>query len=127
MVSSCQDGGRRGISVGFWPWPACSIAAHLDIVEHAGIVKRADADLTMRECPVVGGHRGMLHVVKKDLDQPFLDPANESDMVPVVGPRGALGARLGNRNPGRAVDDENAIGMLVRRLAKMNIVKWLAS
>ena len=77
------------------------IAPELDVVEEAGVIERAHADLTAFERLVLRGHGRLLHVVEVDFDQAALDPTDEPDVVPAVGPGRAHGPGPGDRDPRR--------------------------
>src|SRR5271166_5179707 len=46
----------------------CAEAAELDVIPVSGIVEGANADATVRERPVLGGHPRHLHVIEENLD-----------------------------------------------------------
>ena len=62
---------------------------------------------------------------KKTWIRPVLLVPDQPDLVPAVGPGGALRARLGDRDAGLAVHEEDAVGMRVGLLAQVDVVEWL--
>ncbi len=96
---------------------------HFEIVEHARIIKRADAELAVVERTIMRNHRGMGQVVEKDLDQAVLDSTNDPDLVPIFGPGRARHARLGNGNARLCVYEKDAVGMLIGLFTKVNIIE----
>jgi hypothetical protein len=94
-----------------------------DLIEHARVVERSDAEPAVTEGLVVGGHHRGLHVVEVNLDKTVMHISDNADMVPSVGPRGSLGPLLGDRDPGLSIDQKDAVGGIIGLLAEMNIIK----
>jgi hypothetical protein len=77
----------------------------------------------VREGRVVGGHRGGGHVVEEDLDEPVRDVSDDPDVVPAFGPGRPPGPGLGDRDAGLAVDEEDAVVVVVGLLGEVDITR----
>ena len=68
-------------------------------------------------------HDWRLHIVKVDLDLPGFCVTNNTDVVPLRVPVGTIRGLSGNLYTWSVFHDEDLIRVIIRFLAKVNVIK----